>query len=250
MTKLSQWKSILKLSFLFFFYTFTAIVRQARYGIQFFILPALGLTTFMAVYAVVRMFDGNAEAIFYPFLVFNVISYPLGGAMQLAYFTLLDSSEASAFLASPIGVNALFAELLGDSWATMMGNFIAIVAAAGITHPQFHGLNTIYGLLLLFMLLVPGVKLGVAIGMKFVFANQLSQFIMAAFFLFLILPSGNPLAWVGLPFSAALDLLSGKAALPAMLYGSVGTILWWAMAEFVFRWSYNQYRLGKGVDRI
>lgn len=243
-------KSILKLSFLFSYYTLLAIFRQARYGIQFFILPALGLTSFLAVYAAVRIFDGNPENIFYPFLVFNMINYPAGGAMQLTYFVLLDSSEASAFLASPMGVNALFGEFLGDSWATMFGNFLAIIVALFITKPEFHGLSTIVGLILLFILVIPSVKLGIAVGMKFVFSNQLSQLIMSSFFLFLILPTSNPWVWVTLPFSAALDLLSGKGMPSAILYGFIGTVLWWLAAKYIFQWAYNQYRLGKGVDRI
>ncbi len=243
-------KSILKLSLLYSYYTLSAILRQARYGVQFFILPALGLTSFLAVYAVVRIFNGNPESIFYPFLVFNMIAYPLGGAMQLTYFTLQDSSEASAFLASPMGINALFGEFLGDSWATMFGNLLAIIVALFITRPEFHGLSSIAGLTLLFIFVIPSVRLGIAIGMKFIFANQLSQLIMSAFVLFLILPTGSPWIWVVFPFSASLDMLSGNGMPFAILYGSIGVAFWWIATKYIFQWAYDQYRLGKGVDRI
>ncbi len=247
---MSTLKTTVISSSFYFYYSLLAIVRQAQYGIQILVMPLLALSVFMAVYAATRMMGGNVKDLFYPFLVYNLINFPLGAVTQISFGTFTNTSYSSVLLATPTSINTLLGRFLGDSWTSLIGNLFGILVAAIIVKPTFHGPTGVAGIFLLLLLIVPSIQLGMAIGMKFIFAHQLSQFILLGFFVILVLPTNVPWLWIALPFTASLHLFANASlSLAPFLYGFIGVILWWIVAKAILLRAYNHYRSGKGVDR-
>jgi hypothetical protein len=247
---MSTLKTTVISSSLYFYYSLLAIARQAQYGIQILVMPLLALSVFMAVYASTRMMGGDVKNLFYPFLVYNLINFPLGAVTQISFGTFTNTSYSSVLLATPTSINTLLGRFLGDSWTSLIGNLFGVLIAGVIVKPAFHGPTGAAASLLLLLLIVPSIQLGMAIGMKFIFAHQLSQFILLGFFAILVLPTDVPWLWIALPFTASLHLFAGASPvfLP-FLYGLIGVILWWIIAKITLLRAYNHYRSGQGVDR-
>jgi len=237
-------------SFLYFYYSLTAILRQAQYGIQILFLPALALTIFLAVFAAMKMVHGNVQALFYPFLVYNLINFPLGMVMQASFNLFAVPSRSNVYLATPASLNVLLGRFLGDSWVALLGNFIGVLVAAIIVRPTIYPLSGGLALALLLLLLVPSVWLGMAMGMRLLFANQLSQFVFLSLFAILALPIHIPWLWVLVPFTASLYLFQQSQVLwQPFLLGLAGVAMWWIVAKLLLNLAFNHYRAGKGVDR-
>jgi len=237
-------------SFLYFYYSLTAILRQAQYGIQILFLPALALTIFLAVFAAMKMVHGNVQALFYPFLVYNLINFPLGMVMQASFHLFANPARSNVYLATPSSLNALLGLFLGDSWVALLGNFIGVLVAAIIVRPTIYPLSGGLALALLLLLLVPSVWLGMAMGMRLLFANQLSQFVFLSLFAILALPIHIPWLWVLVPFTASLYLFQQSQVLwQPFLLGLAGVAMWWIVAKLLLNLAFNHYRAGKGVDR-
>jgi len=242
-------KTVLASILLYFYYDLKALQRQAQYGVQFMLFPVLGTTIFLAGYGAVRMTGGNTSDLFYLFPVYVLVNFPVGTVMQSAHRIFREPTLSGPLLATPAGLNTLFSQFVGNAWMALLGDLIALAFVGILTKPAFHGLSSVAGLLLLFLFAVPGIWLGMAIGMKLVFANELSQFVLVGFFLVFAMPTDRPWIWLTLPFSAAIQLMRGFAMPDAFFCGAVGTLLWWVGGKLLLRYAFDQYRAGKGVDR-
>ncbi len=235
---------------LYFYYSLRAMLRQAQYGIQVLFLPALGLTIFLAVFAAMKMVHGEVQALFYPFLVYNLLNFPLGMVMQMSYGIFINPAQSNVFLATPSALNTLLARFLGESWVGLVGNFAGVIVAALIVRPIFYSLSGSLAILILLALLVPSVWLGLAAGLRLAFAHQLSQFVFLGLFAILAIPTDLPWLWVAVPFTASLYLFKQAHILwQPFLYGMAGVALWWGFSRWMLSIAYNHYRFGKGVDR-
>ena len=235
---------------LYFFYNLRAMLRQAQYGIQLLFLPALGLTIFLAVFAAMNMVHGDVQSLFYPFLIYNLLNFPLGLVMQLSYGIFIQPSQSNVFLTTPRALNTLLGRFLGESWTALLGNFAGVLVAAIIVRPVFYPLTGSLALIILLLLLIPSIWLGLAAGMRLAFAHHLSQFIFLGLFVILAIPIDQPWLWVAAPFTAALYLFEHRQILwQPFLYGMAGVALWWAFSRWMLSVAYHHYRIGKGVDR-
>ncbi len=235
---------------LYFYYSLRAMLRQAQYGVQVLFLPALGLTIFLAVFAAMKMVHGEVQALFYPFLIYNLLNFPLGLVMQLSYGIFINPSQSNVFLATPSALNTLLARFLGESWVALLGNLVGVIVAANMVRPTFYPLSSGLAMIILLALLIPSVWLGLAAGLRLVFAHQLSQFVFLGLFAILAIPTDLPWLWVAVPFTASLYLFQQTHILwQPFLYGMAGVALWWALSRWMLAIAYNHYRIGKGVDR-
>ncbi len=243
-------KTISFSGFLYFYYSVIAMVRQAQYGIQILFLPALGLSIFLAVFAATKMVHGNTQTLFFPFLVYNFINFPLGAVMQGSFHMFTNPSRSNVYLATPTSLNALLGIFLGDSWTMLIGNLMGVLVAAMIVRPVIFPLPAILSMALLLLFLVPSVWLGMAMGMRLLFAHQLSQFVFLGLFVIIALPTNLPWLWVIAPFTAVLYLFNqSQIVWQPFWLGLAGTIFWWILSKFFLSLAYKQYRLGLGVDR-
>ncbi len=243
-------QSVFASGILYFYYSVRAMLRQAQYGIQLLFLPALGLTIFLAVFAAMKMVHGEVQALFYPFLIYNLLNFPLGLVMQMSYGIFINPAQSNVFLATPSALNTLLARFLGESWVGLLGNLAGVVVAAIMVRPAFYPLSGGLAVIIVLALLIPCVWLGLAAGLRLAFAHQLSQFVFLGLFAILAIPTDLPWLWVAAPFTAALYLFEHSQILwQPFLYGMAGVALWWALSRWVLSVAYNHYRLGKGVDR-
>ena len=242
--------TILTSGLLYFFYNLRAMLRQAQYGIQVLFLPALGLTIFLAVFAAMKMVHGEVQALFYPFLIYNLLNFPLGLVMQVSYRIFINPSQSNVFLATPGALNTLLARFLGESWVALLGNLVGVVVAALMIRPTLYPLSGGLAMMILVVLLIPTIWLGLAAGLRLAFAHELSQFVFLGLFAILAIPTDMPWLWVAVPFTASLYLFQQAQILwQPFLYGMAGVALWWALSRWMLSIAYNHYRLGKGVDR-
>ena len=243
-------KTISSSSFFYFYYSLFAIFRQAQYGIQILFLPALALTIFLAVFAAMKMVHGDVHSLFYPFLVYNLINFPLGAVMQGSFTLFSNPSRSNVYLATPASLNVLLGLFLGDSWTVLLGNFLGILVAAIVIRPAFFPLTGGLAMLLLLLLLVPSIWLGMAMGMRLLFAYQLSQFVFLGLFVIMALPTNKPWLWIAAPFTASLYLFNqSEIVWHPFALGLAGVIAWWIISKLFLALAYNHYRIGKGVDR-
>lgn len=187
------------------------MLRQARYGIQFLFLPFLTISLFFSTYAAVRALGGQTKGLFYPFLTFLISATTAGIPMQSGNQILREPSSAS-LLVTKRGLSALITYFSGMQVAYLTTSVATIVVAYLSVRPSVNPVGFLLALLLLCGWCLALLAAGLAMGMRLIFAFQVSQFIFLGFYLFLvILPlAGKPIFSLIFPPAGIIAVFEGR----------------------------------------
>ncbi len=226
--------------------------RASRYGLQFLLLPMLMISIFLTAYLAVRAMGGQIQELFYPFVVFILSASAINIPMQAGNQLLSDSSSAHFWVTSR-GLGGLLTYFLGIQVVYLANTIISIIIAFFLSHPKLYFINSICGLILLALWCISLVIIGLAIGMRYLFAFHLAQLIFLGFYPFLMMLSltDKPVYAFVLPPAGIIAILKSQNNLPGFFLTTLGGILVYILAGIAFlKWAYREYRIGKGVNRI
>ncbi len=243
----------MKLFFLVAYLQFKGILRIARYGLQFLLLPMLMLSIFLTAYLAVRALGGKVNALFYPFVVFLLSATAINIPMQSGNQLLSDSSSSN-LLITPHGIRGLLSYFMGIQAPYLATTFVTILIAYLFILPRLYFLNTIIGFSILIIWCIAMAVIGLGFGMRFVFAFHLAQFFFLGFYPFLLmLPLTGKLGYAFiLPPVGIITILSNECS-NLFLFSIVtiaGILVYNLGGTLFFRWAYQEYRIGKGVNRV
>ncbi|MEO0127406.1 MAG: hypothetical protein ABIL44_06630 [candidate division WOR-3 bacterium] len=242
----------MKLFFLTAYLQFKGMMRASRYGLQFLLLPVLMISIFLTAYLAARVLGGRVSGLFYPFVVFILSASATNIPMQAGSQFLSNPSYAN-LLITPRGIRGLIAYFMGIQAPYLLTTFISIVVAYFLTLPRFYFLNSIIGIFLLIMWCSAMVLIGLAVGMKFIFAFHLAQLIFLGFYPFLLmLPLAGKLeyAFILPPVGIITIFQNGCKLFLFSIATAVGTLLYNLIGTLFIKWAYKEYRVGRGVNRI
>lgn len=231
---------------------FKGVMRQARYGLQLFVLPLMMLSIFLTAYLAVRMLSSSISELFYPFVVFILSATALNIPMQAGNQILSDQAGAN-LLVTPRGLKGLIIYFIGMQIPYLTTTLISIILAFILAHPRVYFLNSILGLSLLILWCLTLILIGLALGMRYLFAFHLAQFVFLSFYVFLLMLSITDrieFAFL-LPPVGIISIFERKSDLLRFFGVSISGIISYLAGGLVFvKWAYNEYRLGRGVNRV
>ncbi|MGQ9465976.1 MAG: hypothetical protein ACUVQ4_09830 [bacterium] len=228
------------------------MMRQARYGLQFLLLPMMLVSIFLTAYLAVRALGGQVQGLFYPFIVFIFSATAINIPMQAGNQLLSDQSAANLFI-TPHGLKALIIYFAGIQNIYLLTTLISIIIAYFLARPQIYFLNSILGLLLLVLWCFSLIVIGLGLGMRYLFAFHVAQLIFLGFYLFLILLSITQkigFAFIFPPAGIIALFLNEGNTLWYFLVTLSGTLVYNLIGMIFIKWAYYEYRIGKGVNRV
>ncbi|MCX7994929.1 MAG: hypothetical protein N3A65_04040 [candidate division WOR-3 bacterium] len=242
----------MNLFFLVAYLQIKGILRAARYGIQILLLPMLMISIFLTAYLAVRTLGGKVSALFFPFVVFILSATAINIPMQVGNQLLSDSSSANLLITSR-GICGLLAYFIGSQAPYLLTTLISIIISYFFVLPKIYFLNSIIGSFILMIWCIAMILIGLAMGMRFVFAFHLAQIIFLGFYPFLLMLSLTgklEYAFVLPPVGVITIFQNEGSLLPFSLVTSAGTTLYILAGIIFLKWAYQEYRIGKGVNRI
>ncbi len=228
------------------------LLRRSRYGAQILVLPALTVSIFLTAYLAVRALGGQVTGIFYPFVTFMMSAYALGVPMQSSVQLLRDPSAAN-LLVTPRGLMGPLVFFSGIQVTYLLANVVTVILAYISTHPEVYLMNFVLGFLLLLGWCGSLAMIGLALGMRFLFSFYVSQLFFLGFYAFLLLIplAGNALYSLIFPPIGIISVFEKQGNLLLVFSSTVvGTLLYYFLALLFVRWSFREYQIGRGVNRV
>ncbi len=242
----------MRLYLLVVYLQFRGMLRKARYGLQFLLLPLMTISIFLTAYFTVRALGGTIHELFFPFLVFvlsaSAINVPMQGGNQLF------SEPTTAHLwITPRGILALLTYFLGVQTIYFSTLLLSLVIAYFLVQPQCYFLNSFLGFCLLVLWCIGLICVGFGFGIRFLFAFHLAQLIFLGFYFFiLILPlTGRLVFSFVIPPVGIISVFKNEGNVFQHFFITLAGILVYNFLGFLFvKWSYKEYRIGNGVNRV
>ncbi|MGQ9604494.1 MAG: hypothetical protein ACUVUU_09875 [bacterium] len=231
---------------------FKTMLRRSRYDAQILVFPSLAFSIFLTAYLAVKALGGHTGGIFYPFVTFLISAWALGVSMQSST-NLLSDPGAGHLLVTPRGLMGLLIFFSGGQVAYQLPNVATVVLAYTVTHPPIYLPNFVLGLVLLSWWSADLAMIGLATGMRFLFAHYLSQVFFLGFYLFLLLVPlvGNPLYSLIFPPIGIISIFQQVGSFfPVFSCTVLGIVIYTWLGDLYLRWAFREYQIGRGVNRV